>query len=206
MIVNKYGSISEISENIFVVKAFIPNDQIELLINFIDSHQGIARMGQEGKRRSIPLGVVPFASSAWNIENLRKIKLSNFPVEVQQTFNFILEKTIQLVKELYQDSDDMHCSNAIFAKQLPGGKVGIHKDTEPGIDEHIIYSAVLYLNTIQDGDIEFPNLGVSHRPNSGDLLLYRSDQQNSEHGVTSISEDRYSVPIFISKDKNCYIE
>ncbi len=206
MIVNKDPSISEISEKIFAVTSFISADQIDLLIDFIDSYQDIARVGQEGRRRSIPLGVVPFASSAWNIENLKKIKLANFPIEVQQTFNLVVEKIIQLIREVYNDSDDMHCSNAIFAKQLPGGQVPIHKDTAPGGDEHLVYSAVLYLNTIPDGNINFPGLGISHRPSSGDLLLFRSNHENSEHEVTSVSETRYSIPIFISKDKNCYIE
>jgi hypothetical protein len=203
---NTDNRIQEISNKIFVVKDFISDDQAQLLINFIDTHQDIAFVGQEGRRMSIPIGVVPFQATAWNIENISKIKLSNFPEEVQETFSFIVDKSVSITQDLYDDKDDMHCSNAIFAKQLPNGRVDSHIDAEPGGDEHLHYSTVLYLNTISDGDINFPNLGISYHPNSKDLLIFKSNHQNSEHEVTSISETRYSVPIFLSKDKNCYIK
>ena len=206
MIVKKDGSISEISESFFVARDFVSSDEAKLLIDFIESYQHIAFVGQEGRRRSIPIGVVPFEATSQHIEKMNKIKLFNFPTEVQQTFRSIVDRIIDLARELYGDQDEMHCSNAIFAKHLSGGKVPVHIDAEPGGDEHLYYSSIVYLNTILDGTINFPHLDVSYRPNSGDLLIFRSNHKNSEHEVTSVSDTRYSIPIFISKDKNCYVE
>jgi hypothetical protein len=205
MIVEKYENVSEVSQGIFVISNLIQTEDIQTIIKFIDDFQHIAVVGKHGKKSWIPIGVVPLSTLS-EIDGLDKIKLKNFPEELQTTFNKTLKIIETYIKKLFNDQSEIHCSNASFSRQFSGAKVPRHIDSRPEYDEHIYYSSVLYLNTIVDGDIKFPNLGVSHRPKAGDLIMYMSRDTNNEHEVDLISEPRYSVPIFFSKDKNCYIE
>lgn len=198
----------KLTEGVFVVKNFVDAQDIKVLIESIEASQHLAISGQDGKRLSISIGKVPLASLS-NVDPLHeihKVTLKSFPMTLQDVFNKITKSTADFAQRLFEDKAELHCSNAIFAKQLPGAVIASHIDSQPGGDEHLYYSAVLYLNTIIDGNIEFPNLKVSHHPQEGDLLLYRSNHANSQHEVNLISEPRYSIPIFLSKDKECYIE
>jgi hypothetical protein len=205
MIVKEHENVTEVSQGIFVVSNLIQTEDIQTIIKFIDDFQHLAVVGKKGKKSWIPVGVVPLSTLS-GIDNLDKIKFKDFPEDLQNTFNKTLKTILTYIEKLFNDQSEIHCSNASFSRQSSGAKVPRHMDSTPENDGHIYYSSVLYLNTIADGDIKFPDLGVSYRPKAGDFIMYRSRDNNNEHEVDLISETRYSVPIFLSKDKNFYIE
>jgi hypothetical protein len=195
----------EIYEDIFAYKNFVNEEECFIIINFINDNADMAFRGQGGKRQTIPLGSVPFEGTIQKIEQQKKIKLKNFPQQVQDITNSFIKKIIREVREVYQDNEPMHASNIFFAKQYGGCIVERHLDSAEW-DTHLEYSAVLYFNEIKTGDLVFNDKNISYHPQKGDMLLFKSKDPAGSHEVPTIDSERYSMPIFISKNSDCYIE
>jgi len=195
----------EIYKEIFVYENFLEKEKCNYLIDFINNNSSIAILGKNNKRQTIPIGSVPLEGTSNTKSIQEKIKLKNFPKEVQDIVNDTIKNIIKEIQISYQDKESMHASNMFFAKQYQGGTVRRHKDSDPW-DMHLEYSAVVYLNEIKNGDLIFPEKGISHHPKAGDLIIYKSKDTTSSHEVLDIDSDRYSMPIWISKDLNYFIE
>ena len=90
-----------------------------------------------------------------------------------------------------------------FVKHLPGDWVSPHLDTDEGGNPQFVYSAILYLNTIQDGGVlDFTTLNLSFKPEACDLIIFLSQGDDMLHGVESIGEYRYTLPMGFTKDKS----
>lgn len=195
----------EIYEDIFAYKNFVSEEECSIIINFINNNSDIAFLGQGGKRQTIPLGSIPFEGTMEKTDQQKKIKLKNFSQEVQKTTNNFINRVIKEINKKYLDYDPMHASNIFFAKQYSGCVVEKHLDSAEW-DTHLEYSAVLYFNEILSGDLIFTDKGISYHPQKGDMLLFKSKDPSGSHEVPQIDADRYSMPIFISKNPDCYIE
>ena len=87
-----------------------------------------------------------------------------------------------------------------LAKQYQGGRVDFHEDTDNGANQHLEYSAVIYLNSQQSGgELKFPLYGYTYAPVAGDLVIFPSKEAGL-HGVMTINEERYSLPVWLTRD------
>ncbi len=82
----------------------------------------------------------------------------------------------------------------MFSKYMPGCHIKAHSDTGVYSTSRVV-TAVQYLNEDYDGgNLFFPDMGVSIRPERGDLILFWSEYN---HGVNVISKGvRYCVVSF----------
>jgi hypothetical protein len=87
-----------------------------------------------------------------------------------------------------------------LAKQLPGAHVDLHNDSDDAHNGHFKYSTVVYLNSVLDGALSFPNKGIKYLPTAGDMVVFPPNGKEWEHLVNSISEERYSLPIWLTDD------
>ena len=88
-----------------------------------------------------------------------------------------------------------------FGKQFPSSKVDTHLDADHEHNGHFKYSCVVYLNSNRvDGELSFPLLNYSYRPNALDAVVFPSQGDQYVHEVTAISEFRYSLPMWITDD------
>jgi len=83
-----------------------------------------------------------------------------------------------------------------IAKFTPGRGMHEHYDTSRPNDIAIL----LYLNNdYLGGDIYFPELGISYKPEPGDLLCF-PDNQDYVHGVKEIKDGiRYTLPRWFTR-------
>lgn len=96
--------------------------------------------------------------------------------------------------------DDVYLTSWFLSKQISGARLTPHKDGCPGTNEHLSYTAMLYLNNIDSGAIGFTTAGIEILPKLGDLIIFNSLED--EHYVTDITEDRYSLPMWFSTHKD----
>jgi hypothetical protein len=79
---------------------------------------------------------------------------------------------------------------------------GIKKEFRPyGLPE-LKFSSILYLNdNYEGGEIFFPRLGKTIKPEKGDWVIFESDNINLEHGVKMITEGtRYTLAMWLQTD------
>ncbi len=84
-------------------------------------------------------------------------------------------------------------------------KVELKSHTDQHTDPSIHYATIIYINDdYVDGELFFPNLDISLRPQPGDLLFFPGNEEY-EHGVKHVGEGpiRYVIVGFV-KEKGHY--
>ena len=123
--------------------------------------------------------------------------------EITELCKDIVDKSKSTLSDEFEDKEEILLSGFWLAKQTAGGGVKLHHDHDGGLNTHFCYSAVLYLNTLPDsGILDFPEIGVSISPEVGDLVVWPSGIKELSHEVKTINEDRHSIPMWFTKDKN----
>lgn len=92
----------------------------------------------------------------------------------------------------------IHGPNSL-AKMSKDSVCEIHADNCEQIDYAWPWTAVLYLNNFEGGEISYPSKNITYKPEAGDLLFHRPDS-NYEHEVLKVkSESRYVLSAYIRK-------
>jgi hypothetical protein len=189
-------------EQIKVINNFISKDNATRIVNYIDRNKESFREGSEGLwfKKRFGVDVLYRAGGCESIidglEDIRELSID------------IVENVKTMISKQYGDNDDIFLNSFWYVKHLPGATVSQHNDIDNGNeldngdDTQFVYSSVLYLNDTEDGDLEFPNLNLSIKTKLGDLVIFPSNGDDMVHGVSSISQDRYSLPMWFTKDKN----
>lgn len=117
-------------------------------------------------------------------------------LEIRNIFSRIVKET----GSAFSDINELFVSTFWLAKQYPGSVIHFHEDTDGGADSHIVYSSLVYLNSQADGgELRFPRFGYTYTPRAGDLVVFDT-QQAGMHGVMKIFEERYSLPVWMTRD------
>ena len=133
----------------------------------------------------------------------KSAKFINGIDDIKDQIKKIIDISIEFIKDEFQQTEELYLASLWIAKQISGAKVAPHLDTDDGANEHYEYSAILYLNTpINSDPLEFPNLNLKIMPNLGDLVVFKTKDIESVHQVRNIVEDRYSIPMWFTLDKN----
>lgn len=93
---------------------------------------------------------------------------------------------------------------ATIQRMQSGVELKSHVDQHT--DPSIRYATIIYLNNdYNEGELFFKKLGMSLRPNPGDLLFFPGDEEH-EHGVKHVADGpiRYVIVGFI-KEKDFYL-
>ena len=112
----------------------------------------------------------------------------------------IFSRIIKQTGSDFADSRELYPSIFWLAKQYPGSKIDFHEDTDGGSDAHLEYSSLIYLNTQRSGgELKFPRYNFTYSPQAGDLIVFDTKQAGM-HGVMEIFEERYSLPVWLTRD------
>ena len=176
-----------------VVNNFITKDEASNIISFIDRNLENFLVYQEGTRYVWKFGTDYY-----------------YPLETEKTLDktdelqsflkdYIFPKVESCVDKMYNNSN-IAVSTLWFSKHYPGSEVTLHMDTDNGLNPQFQYSAVLYLNSLDNtGILKFPFLDFEYSPVAGDLVLFPANLGKPfAHQVTEINEIRYTVPMWIS--------
>lgn len=185
-------------DSIKIIKNFIDKKDILKFISYIDLNINKFKIDPRstgGNRYSYKFGndaVHP--ESRPNLEELNEI------IDMVKRYT---KKTCLTAQKNFNDQNEVFLSSFWLAKQSPGASVTYHKDTDEDNNLQFKYSAVIYLNTMLDGQgkLNFPRLNFKYSPQEGDLVLFPSQGNQFWHGVDLISEERYSIAIWMTTDK-----
>lgn len=122
-------------------------------------------------------------------------------VDIEQTIKEIMKRIKDYTVLTYGDEDIEVCQMWL-SKHWPGSTVQYHNDHDGGVNTHLKYSAVIYLNTISTGRLEFPFRRFSHKPSAGDLVIFDSQHKSNGHKVDRIDDERYSMPIWLASKEH----
>jgi hypothetical protein len=188
-------------DDVRIIKNFISSDEILFFKKLIDdyetNHIDKFFSWQDWLRISLAFGN-PKNDIQGNVvaqENLAL--LANSEATVRTLFQRLekgVKETLSLDKSLYV------CSFWL-SKQYPGGMIPAHNDTDHGVNLHLEYSCIVYLNTLQSGgELSFIDSGYSYKPEEGDLVFFPT-KTTGYHGVSESPEVRYTLPIWLSYDE-----
>lgn len=185
------------ANKIKIVKNFLSKDECQALIHYIDllveTQNNQFSIYQNGKRLALQFGKDLYHEHASHLT-------LDIVSDKEKIFREYFSSVINQIGILFKDKDPMYVSSFWIAKQFSGAIIPEHEDTDGGTNTHFEYSSIIYLNSLKDsGDLIFDSLNYSYRPNTGDLIIFPS-KSTGTHKVEKINEDRYSLPIWITKD------
>jgi hypothetical protein len=187
-----------------VIKNSVPRAKLQGIVDYIDyierSHPEACNLYQDGKRVSIQFGhdlnygKDPEYKFFLNLELMADLDKRK---QVVDACLAVLAKT----KDIFEVREELYVSAFWLAKQYPGATIPLHDDTDDGQNLQYIYSAIVYLNEVSTGgELSFVDLGYSHKPELGDMVIFPT-QTTGGHTVAEILEDRYSLVLWLTSDK-----
>jgi hypothetical protein len=122
---------------------------------------------------------------------------------IEDQIKTVVDLTTKSIKDQFQETEELYLASLWITKQIAGAQIKAHMDTDNGANDHYAYSALLYLSTpVNSSPLEFPYLKLEIMPELGDLVLFKAGDFGSLHQVKHIGEDRYSIPMWFTTDKN----
>lgn len=112
----------------------------------------------------------------------------------------LINNVIDKVKNDFNE-DELYLGSFFISKHLPDSIVPAHSDGNDGFNEPLHYSALIYLNELEDsGNLFFNIRNVSIHPKIGDLVVFDTHSPLNVHSVPEVNGERYSIPIWLTKD------
>jgi Rps23 Pro-64 3,4-dihydroxylase Tpa1-like proline 4-hydroxylase len=194
-------------EKIKVIKNFLSIDDANKIINYINNniHNSVDYDEQKGEPRFVHFKD-RFYKRIMGLDDKMSVytperSISNL-YEIESLVKDISVRINKTIKEVFSDDDDIYLNSLFLVKHLKKDFLRLHSDSGDGYQQHFAYSSVLYLNTVEDGgELEFPNLGITIKPIVGDLVLFITQAKNMDHEVKVTNEERYTMPMWFTKDK-----
>jgi hypothetical protein len=168
---------------------FINREDCKSFIDFINTNQNIfvgplgrtvLQFGFDDHRKN-------YTDTVSGIESINNLAIIYF------------NKIIKELKNIYNEDKELYIASFWLSKGMPGSRVRLHSDQEDGYNSHFKYSTISYFNSVDSGnEIIFPNIGYKYSPVEGDMLSWISGDKDSIHEVPSVTETRYSMPIWVT--------
>lgn len=179
--------------NPVILNNFMSDDECDNLINFIDSNLDTFYTGKYKLTHRLLYGIDKYHNNS--NPNLEKID------SIEHIVRKYFDKTIKYIKEVMNETDDIYVSSFWLAKQIEGGFLDRHSDTDMNKNMQFDYSCGIYLNDVNiDGTLDFPKLGYSYKPSKGDMVYWPSKDPLYEHEVVKITDTRYTMLMWLTKD------
>ena len=172
-----------------IMHNFLTAEQSEKIINFINENQDSFVHNDMSRRFLLRFGhddEVP-DQSVVDISVLSPIK-----DDLVNIFN----RVSSIIGE------KVYLTSWFLSKQYPTGKLFPHMDgADGGPNAQLEYTAMLYLNSLDNnGTIFFTGAKFGVTPQTGDLVIFKSKEDL--HEVFEVTQDRYSINLWFTKDKN----
>jgi hypothetical protein len=170
-----------------ITNDFIDKDTAKELCDFIENNLNIFIYRDDRKRYMLRFGYD---------EELPEQAIFDMDIvsPIKDTLISIFNKVANHIGE------GVELTSWFLSKQVPGAKLTPHKDGCEGLNDHLKYTAMLYLNDLDgNGSIGFTESGIEVTPKLGDLIVFES--LKDEHFVSDIEQDRYSLPMWFTLNK-----
>lgn len=176
---------------VHVIPNFMSEENMQRMIDFIDSNLDKFAMPQELRH------VLMFGYQK-GYEAPAHTNFDDFPQIKDIILNEYFPKLRDTAFGLFGNDGNTDISNLWISKQLPGSVLLLHHDDDNGYNSQFRYSCILYLNTVDSGTLDFPDLEFSYRPKAGDLVIFPSMGDKMAHEIKEINHERYSMPTWFA--------
>lgn len=174
----------------YIIKNFLTQEECNKIITFIESNEKMSDPNL--KRILMRFGIDIMNGTGDTLDSLGEIGLY---------IKNLANKAGDIAKTLHNESKDIYLSTLWLSKQVSGASIIRHMDTDGGKGKHYIYSGVIYLNSqAVGGEIVFPKINFSYKPEAGDIVLFDCRDKMSLHGVNKTTQNRYAIPIWFTDD------
>lgn len=120
--------------------------------------------------------------------------------EIKDSILKLIDNVIDEVKSSFNE-DQLYLTSFFISKHLPDSIVPAHSDGSKEFNQPLHYSALVYLNELEDsGNLFFNIRNVSIHPKVGDLVVFDAHSKLNMHSVPEVSGNRYSIPIWLTRD------
>ena len=186
------------TEQIKIVKNFITSEEADFYLQYINNNDHLMKRSRLCGEAS---KVLKFGKQTYEKYTTNK-NLSIISDIEPIVRNKIFSKVEQTIKAIYANEKDLFLSDIYFAKQSSGGWVQEHSDQEGDAALHVKYSGIIYLNDVEKGGaLVFPKLNYEYSPKAGDIVTFPSAGDKYVHFVTTVYEDRYTLPVWVTEDE-----
>ena len=183
-------------DKIKIIDNIISKEDAEFLINWIDKNESMFDTYEE---EGNPLRLVLRFGLDYVYPESNETMAMIF--EIHDVIKRLEHNICREVEKVYQEENSLYITSLHVGKQLPGSRVDTHVDADPNNNGHFKHSCVVYLNEINNGgDLFFTKLNYHYHPLARQAAVFPSQGPEYEHEVSSIGENRYNLPIWITED------
>lgn len=197
----------EITDEILWVKNFLTKDDLDFVLKIIEESKQedweveylsnlknfcLQKFGRDDVENLVAEGKFEITQN-WSDKNLN--------IKHHEEQNIFYER----LQTMVNNSDSSLILSGLATIQRMQEGVELKSHTDQHTDPSIRYATILYINKdYEGGELFFPNLDISLKPNPGDMLFFPGDEKH-EHGVRHVKEGpiRYVIVGFI-KEKDHY--
>lgn len=198
--------VEEPIDNVFVIKNFLKEDELNLIIKYIES------LSQKDWEEEYYNSVKLFCLEKFGTDDVELLIKEN-KFEITQNWNdknvslhnndemkSISDKLIQRIFNFLKDYPDyIPKGPGAIQRQYSGVPLTAHFDQYT--DQSISHAAIIYINdNYLDGELYFPNKNFKIKPKAKSLVIFPGTEEYM-HGVYAPGEGptRYVLPGFIGK-------
>lgn len=167
---------------------FISEDDINILINYIDANKNNNKKFRKSNRRD-----------RWDSQPPENHDIKEH-AEIIHILKKYYEKFIDEALSFYSIKEEIFPYAIWISVMGPQTMLGPHPDNHKGA-EAISLSGVIYLNdNFSGGELCFPELSYCYKPKRGSLVIFPSPYIHEIKEI--ISGFRYAIPVWGTKTKN----
>lgn len=171
-----------------IIKNFISEKDIQEIISVLDKFDKDNNNGSS--RKIMRFGIDNFNGTQGSLSELG---------DFGQMVKNYGEKTAEIIENTFNINTKIYLSTLWLSKQTAGSRIKPHKDTDGGINMQYSHAGIIYLNNqTVGGEIYFPKINFEHKPEAADLIIFECRSNQSYHGVKTVTEDRYAIPIWLT--------
>lgn len=177
-----------------ILRNFFTPEECQFYIDYIDENLYKFHKSEQTKRFSLLFGR--------DLVHKEKSELTlNLIADIEPKVQKLFRRVESSIADEFSDENRLYVCSFFLAKQINGAIVPRHYDTDDGLNPQFKYGGVIYLNTmIKDGQLNFPHINYCYNPIAGDFIVFPPGDPTYSHEVLKISEDRYSLPIWLTDD------
>jgi hypothetical protein len=188
MIIKKDLDIEIIEKNILIIHNFVNKEESEKYLQVANSVK----------------------EEEWWKENSGWYKGKYLNVSQNYEIQKISNNIIKRFSELFKNGETYtYGSPSSIHRMSAGQEMFVHADfseIDDQDDSIILFNTAIYHNSVEGGEIYYPELGIQYHPKQGDLVLHPGTTKY-RHGVKKVLNDtRYISTLWVANDKGMKIK
>ena len=186
--------------NIIKISNFLSLESCEKYASFIEDHLDSFKLSDDRTKYPEMRYTIRFGFDD-EFPELCHQDLSSVS-EIESDLQDLISRTANQVSQSFGEPDLVLLTSFFLSKHVPGSVLPPHMDSGESFNPQLDYVALVYLNSLDDsGYLYFRNSNNRVDVKAGDLVIFPCKGEEYMHEVPDINADRYSIPMWFTKDR-----